>query len=112
MPKYSEVDWEQAACRGLPTNFFYRIEEQRSFKVVDSAVIRGICLTCPIWDKCLAYAAENEDYGVWGGMLTEERRSLVDDKKLELRLTVLAEFADRGITRQMVYEAIGDTWTR
>jgi len=45
-------------------------------------------------------------------MLTEERRSLVDDKKLELRLTVLAEFADRGITRQMVYEAIGDTWTR
>lgn len=38
---------------------------------------RMLCQGCPVSSQCLAYALENdEQYGIWGGMTTPERRRL------------------------------------
>ncbi len=84
MPKYSEIDWDQAACReaGIYTDLFYSVEEERSimqYEYINS--LRTICAACPLWKACLTYAFENEDYGVWGGLTSVERVALKDDGK-------------------------------
>ena len=78
MPKYDEIDWEQAACRdSIYTDLFYSVEEQRSIQQYENInALRQICMQCPLWEKCLAYASEYEDYGVWGGMTSLEREAM------------------------------------
>jgi hypothetical protein len=74
MPRYDEVDWDQAACRGtIYTDLLYSVEEQRSIMQYEYInALRSICGQCPIWEECLTYAMENESYGVWGGMTSIE----------------------------------------
>ena len=104
---YLDVDWDNAACRGLPTDFFYKVEERGVLKLIDVDIFRFTCAPCPIWKQCLGYASKNEGYGVWGGMTAEERKSLMDDKKSDVRDKVLKDFAKYGLTETMIYEAIG-----
>ena len=43
---------------------------------------KEICQDCPVINKCLDYAlSANEPVGVWGGLTTSERQSLLDAKK-------------------------------
>jgi WhiB family redox-sensing transcriptional regulator len=38
---------------------------------------RQICADCPVQGQCLAYAvAADEPFGIWGGLDTQERRTL------------------------------------
>jgi WhiB family transcriptional regulator, redox-sensing transcriptional regulator len=38
---------------------------------------RQICARCPVRDECLAYALDaDEQYGIWGGLDPDDRRSL------------------------------------
>ena len=37
---------------------------------------RAICARCPVRDKCLVWALEHEDYGIWGGTTEKERRAI------------------------------------
>lgn len=88
MPKYRSIDWEAAACRDTDTEIFYRVEEERSVKAYPYInAVRSICGRCPIQKACLAYAFENEDYGVWGGLTTLERKSIEDSRKNPQQLT-------------------------
>lgn len=105
---YLQIDWKQAACQGLPTEFFYKIEEKGIRKVVDIKLFRVTCSPCPIWKQCLRYAAGNENFGVWGGMTTEERKAVKDEKKSELKTKVIKSFAPYGITKEMIDEAVGN----
>lgn len=70
-------DWmEQAACRGAdPELFFPRTGAGRSTDHrVNEARAIAICNTCPVIDRCAAYAnATRETYGVWGGRPREEK---------------------------------------
>ena len=105
---YLDVDWDRASCKGLPTDFFYKIEDRGVSKLIDLDVFRSTCTPCPIWKQCLGYANTNENYGVWGGMTAEERRSLTDYRKYDIRNKVLEDFSNYGISEKMIYEAIGE----
>jgi WhiB family redox-sensing transcriptional regulator len=87
MPKYSQIDWDLAECRGSYTELFYRVEEERNqtaYKYINA--VRSICGRCPIQRECLAYAFGNEDFGVWGGLTSLERRSMGDPDKYPIQL--------------------------
>lgn len=105
---YLDVDWNKALCKGLPTDFFYKIEDRGVSKIIDIDIFRFTCAPCPIWKQCLNYATGNESYGVWGGMTADERRSLKDFRKSDIRDKVIKDFAEYGITQEMIYEAIGE----
>lgn len=104
---YQDVNWDKADCKELPTDFFYRIEERGVKKLVDVQIFRSICTPCPIWKQCLSYGTANEEFGVWGGMTTEERDSVKDWRTSPLRNRVVQDFAEFGISKKQIYEAIG-----
>lgn len=61
-----------AACRGVDPDLFF---PQRG-ESLDPA--RAICATCPVRVDCLEEAlARKEEFGVWGGMSTGERKTLL-----------------------------------
>ena len=87
MPKYEQVDWDQAECRGTYTELFYRVEEERNQEAyLYINAVRSICGRCPIQRDCLAYAFGNEEFGVWGGLTGLERRSVGDPDRYPVQL--------------------------
>lgn len=87
MPKYEQVDWDQAECRGVYTELFYRVEEERNqtaYQYINA--VRSICGRCPIQRECLSYAFGNEEFGVWGGLTSLERRSMGEPDKYPVQL--------------------------
>ena len=107
MPFYEEISWEKAACQGIEVDMFYWPEERgKNDQVVYLDPLRAICASCPIWAECLAYATVHEFFGVWGGMTTVERKSLLDNTKLPIRLQVLQDLQSVGISQRMIYEAL------
>lgn len=104
MPKYSEVDWEQAACKGVETETFYWVEESRNkeaYEYIDA--VRSICSRCPIWSTCLEYALQHEQYGVWGGMTSLERKSFVQPNKYPAQQKrAINSFSENGISVEQV----------
>ena len=108
MPKYEQVDWDQAECRGVYTELFYRVEEERNqtaYQYINA--VRSICGRCPIQRECLAYAFGNEDFGVWGGLTSLERRSMGDPEKYPVQLNrALLALQSYGIT----YEEVRETY--
>lgn len=111
MPGYSEVDWTKAECSGAPTSLFYVIEENKwLITTIGYEPTRRICGACPIWDKCLSYAMEHENYGMWGGLVTKERNALRRRDGSPLRETAITELTKYGISRKEI-EAIADEYS-
>jgi len=103
---YDEINWERAACEGAPTNLFYIVEEERTvLQLIGADSLRRICATCPIWNKCLAYAMRSETYGVWGGLLSKERSALKKNDGSQLQENSIRELTKYGIQREEI-EAI------
>jgi WhiB family redox-sensing transcriptional regulator len=69
------IDNSGVECEQVPEVFFPDIHESRQ----NTAAVRTaktICNRCIVQDLCLDYALDsNEPYGIWGGLLPEERRS-------------------------------------
>ena len=107
MPKFSDVNWKDGNCFGSNTDLFYAVEEERSIKAYDYInAVRTICAACPIWKECLSYAFANEDYGVWGGMTSMERRSISEPKKYPAQLRrARFDLEQYGITFDQIWEA-------
>lgn len=64
-----ESSWrDRAACIGKQEFFF---EEKSTITV---ARAKSICATCVVKVPCLEFAMQNLDYGVWGGLTSNERR--------------------------------------
>ena len=59
---------QPAACEAVDSEIFF--DEDRA----DEA--KAICATCPLQSKCLSYAVQCEEFGVWGGATAEERAEL------------------------------------
>jgi len=108
LPKYDEIDWDKAECKAaeIPTDLFYSVEEERSilqYEYINS--LRSICTACPIWKDCLTYAFENEQYGMWGGMTSQERASLDNPSKYpNQRLRGFWALRQMGITLEQIME--------
>lgn len=46
--------------------------------VYDSQIAKRICRSCEVRRECLEYAlANNEQYGIWGGVSPRDRRKLL-----------------------------------
>lgn len=70
-------DWmKKAACiiEGEPEWWFPERDGTLQTAQAATMAIR-ICNTCPVQRKCLAYADEHHEQGIWGG-LTEHQRAL------------------------------------
>lgn len=74
-------DWmRQAACRGMDPEIFYPIGDRHRGRIATRAqktrIQRAlqVCETCLVVSECGCYAKEfNEQYGVWGGRLLDQR---------------------------------------
>lgn len=56
-------------------------DEHIMFSELASKVARAkaICATCPVSQKCLAFAlTENIEFGIFGGMTPDERKELAN----------------------------------
>jgi WhiB family redox-sensing transcriptional regulator len=73
----SNQEWQdRAACRHIPVERFFPPAEQEA----DEA--KAICAVCDVRQPCLEFAIkEGERFGIWGGLTTQERRSLVAKRR-------------------------------
>jgi hypothetical protein len=105
LPKYEEVNWDLAECRDTYTELFYTVEEERNqvaYRHINA--VRSICARCVIWDKCLTYAFQNENYGVWGGMTSLERKSFGAPHKYPAqKQRAIASLEGYGITLNQIW---------
>jgi WhiB family redox-sensing transcriptional regulator len=106
LPQYNEVDWSTAECRDTYTDMFYSVEEERSADAYwHINAVRSICAKCPLQRECLTYAFKHEQYGVWGGLTAQERKSFTSPEKYpQQRQRALLELMQYGITLQMLKE--------
>ena len=109
MPRFDQVKWDNAACLGMPTNLFYVFEEHSKVRdFLDVSILRRICFACPLWRECLSYALVNEDYGVWGGLLSAERKALVAGEPSPIFSRVIQELFDAGIAIAEIQEVLDE----
>lgn len=67
---------DYASCHGVGDSFFP--DESRRPEMYETIqAAKRVCALCPVRVDCLEYAlANNERYGIWGGLSAEERRKL------------------------------------
>lgn len=66
-----DAEWRQrAACRGLPTAWFYP-EQGESYSNARQA--KEVCRQCAVRDECWA-AGRTEAFGIWAGVSIKNRR--------------------------------------
>ena len=70
--EYRAIEWEQGACHGLPTEWWFPERGRQIMIPVAVAICRG----CPIQQECLDWALKHERTGIWGG-LPERRRQKI-----------------------------------
>jgi WhiB family transcriptional regulator, redox-sensing transcriptional regulator len=62
---------DRAACLQADPDAFY------PEKGGSSRAAKRVCHTCPVQTDCLSYALANDErFGIWGGMSERERRQL------------------------------------
>ena len=72
------VAWrEHAACAGHAEYFF------NDAKKTNVREAKKICAACPVQSQCLEYGLTHVEYGVWGGLTANERRTLNRKRRLE-----------------------------
>jgi hypothetical protein len=63
--------YEDALCAQVDQDMFF---PEKGGPTNDA---RAVCAMCPVASKCLDYAlANHERFGIWGGLVPEERRKL------------------------------------
>jgi WhiB family transcriptional regulator, redox-sensing transcriptional regulator len=74
-PDFVEGGWqERAACRGADVELFFSVDEEEQKQALE------LCTRCDVRAECLESAVANREmYGIWGGMLESDRRSLIRD---------------------------------
>lgn len=70
-----EKFWEGAACAGVDTEVFYEPDERmkRIDRIIRENAAKRICAQCPIKPKCMNYAINRGELGIWGGLTEKER---------------------------------------
>jgi WhiB family redox-sensing transcriptional regulator len=68
--RFTSEDWKlDGVCRTIDPDLWFPDAPQTG------AVAKKMCRSCPVIEKCLQYALDNnEPYGVWGGMGSSERQ--------------------------------------
>lgn len=69
-------DWRNAArCRDTDPELHFPVGTSGP-AVLQAEQAKAVCRPCPSRDECLAWALDNADFGIWGAMTEDERRSL------------------------------------
>lgn len=80
-------DWaDQAACKGEDPEIFF---PERG---ADVATAKSFCARCPVVDRCLQWAIEHEQQGIWGNTSSRQRRNI--RKRAGIRVVTPASLAD------------------
>ncbi|MFZ0324199.1 MAG: WhiB family transcriptional regulator [Actinomycetes bacterium] len=67
---------DDSACMDADPELFFPIGSTGD-AVPQISAAKAICRTCPVVGRCLEYAlSSRQDFGVWGGMSEDERKSL------------------------------------
>jgi WhiB family redox-sensing transcriptional regulator len=62
---------EHAACRRVPVEIFFPAVEHEAEEA------KAVCRSCTVQEACLEFSFDaNERFGVWGGLTSQERRTL------------------------------------
>lgn len=70
---------EDAACRAVPTSWFFPVTDDGERRAV------SLCRACPVRDACLRFSIEHEQWhGIWGGTTERERRPLIREHRRRL----------------------------
>jgi WhiB family redox-sensing transcriptional regulator len=77
VPRAEAWDWQVAArCRMEDPSVFFSPENERGRdRRCREDRAKKICAECPVIDQCRQHALANQEYGVWGGLAEEERRT-------------------------------------
>jgi WhiB family redox-sensing transcriptional regulator len=95
--------WGSALCRQSDSEAWFPEQGQSSRPAV------RICVRCPLMRPCLRRALiDQEDFGVWGGLTTPQRRSLL--KALAARLGD-QQLEDSPLLDAALDHFTGPTWT-
>jgi hypothetical protein len=84
-----------------------RVEEKRqSVKLQKEMMltIRPTCFSCPIWSDCLKWGFTNEEFGVWGGFTSTERRSFQGKAASDIRRRAFLVAKQFGVTEEQIEE--------
>jgi len=65
-------------CKDAPTRIFYADEKHPK----DIALAKAYCAKCPVVSRCLQAAIKNNEFGIWGGMTEDERRTYKNSRLL------------------------------
>jgi WhiB family redox-sensing transcriptional regulator len=76
-----QLDLTQAVCANADSEIFFSEEAS------EIALAKSICGECPIANKCAEWAANNAEYGVFGGLTPEERQLKFGLQNLETELS-------------------------
>jgi WhiB family redox-sensing transcriptional regulator len=62
----------QAACRGMPTKWWFPERPPTGPMIADMRKAKAICADCPVRLPCME-DGRDELYGIWGGVVTRKR---------------------------------------
>ena len=63
----SMPDLSSGSCVGMDTNLFF------SDRNADIKAAKDVCAACPVIALCASWAAQNTEYGIFGGLTPRER---------------------------------------
>jgi len=71
------MTWQdEASCMTVDPELFFPVGTTGD-AVVQVEAAKAICRSCPVAGLCLEFAlSSRQDFGVWGGLSEDERRSL------------------------------------
>lgn len=84
-------------CAELPTEIFFPHE---SLETREARKLAPICARCPLLEECLAFALENDEFGIWAGTSTATR------KKMRANLGLVKGQTRTHLARQAVVEEL------
>jgi WhiB family redox-sensing transcriptional regulator len=97
-------DWrDAAACLGEDPETFFPIGNRSRDALLDATAAKTVCAGCPVAVECLQDAGE---YGVWGGLTEDERRSL--KRRGERARAKARDRAGEGVVKPREYPVRGN----
>lgn len=74
----TQMKWaDRGACVNYSNpDYFFQESGGRLGNAFAAAALQ-VCGTCPVIEQCLEYALKNEVIGIWGGLMTYERKALI-----------------------------------
>lgn len=88
----------KAKCLGKDVNMFYPdFNAKGSLKRANATKL--ICVDCPVKTECLEYAIKNnEEFGIWGGMLANERAKIRSARRKSKDLSIPTKKPEREMS--------------